>query len=112
MPRRDPESPSHAQDSGPGGDVQDSAASGAGGRPGPGSHPKPPPPTPPPPTPTPGDVSAVLLELLRKINAELPITPPLEGRAQAAVENFRRISADLRTLADGGSTSRTGAGGF
>lgn len=55
---------------------------------------------PPPPT-TPGDLAALLLELLRKINSEVPNTPPLQGRAEDAVASFVRISDDLRTLADG-----------
>ena len=57
------------------------------------------PPTPPPPTP--GDLAALLLELLRKINAEVPTTPPLQGRAEEAVKNYRFIAQALRTLADG-----------
>lgn len=46
------------------------------------------------------EVSAVLLELLRKINAELPPAPPLDGQAKLAVERFQAISIDLATLTD------------
>ena len=59
-------------------------------------------PTPPPST---GDLAALLMELLRKINAEVPTTPPLQGRAEDAVTNFANISDDLRTLADGPSNA-------
>jgi len=52
------------------------------------------------PSPSPDELSAVLVELLRKINSQVPPTPPLEGRALAAVENFQEISAELATLAD------------
>lgn len=55
----------------------------------------------PTPPPTPGDLAALLLELLRKINSEVTDTPPLQGRAADAVASFARISDDLRTLADG-----------
>jgi hypothetical protein len=55
----------------------------------------------PTPPPTSGDLAALLLELLRKINAELPNTPALQGRAEDAVTSFANISNDLRTLADG-----------
>ncbi len=55
----------------------------------------------PAPTPAPGDLAALLLELLRKINAEVPGTAPLQGRAEDAVATFARIADDLRTLADG-----------
>ncbi|HTE50415.1 MAG TPA: hypothetical protein VK698_06055 [Kofleriaceae bacterium] len=59
----------------------------------------------PTPPPTPGDLAALLLELLRKINSEVPTTPPLQGRAEDAVTNFASISKDLRTLADGSFTA-------
>jgi len=52
------------------------------------------------PPATPADLSAALLELLRKLNAEVPTTRPLDGLAKRAVENFQEISADLATLAD------------
>jgi hypothetical protein len=55
----------------------------------------------PTPPPSPGDLAALLLELLRKINSEVPNTPALQGRAADAVTNFANISEDLRTLADG-----------
>jgi hypothetical protein len=66
----------------------------------------------PTPSPSPGDLAALLLELLRKINSEVPNTPPLQGRAEEAVTNFAKISDDLRTLADGpfnavGSSNRS-----
>lgn len=57
--------------------------------------------SPPTPPPTTGDLAALLMELLRKINSEVPSTPPLQGRAEDAVASFVRISDDLRTLADG-----------
>ena len=61
-----------------------------------------------PPTATAADISAALLELLRKVNAEVATTTPppvppggaLPSRAQAAVDNYRRIAADLRTPSD------------
>lgn len=55
----------------------------------------------PTPPPTSGDLATLLLELLRKINSEVPNTPALQGRAQDAVTDFANISEDLRTLADG-----------
>lgn len=57
------------------------------------------------PPATPADISAALLELLRKVNAEVAARPAppaglLSGRAEVAVENYRRIAADLRTPSD------------
>jgi hypothetical protein len=63
----------------------------------------------PSPPPSPGDLAALLLELLRKINDEVPTTPPLTGRAGQAVINYAKIADDLRTLADG-PTSNVGSG--
>ena len=56
-------------------------------------------------TPPTGDISAALLELLRKINAEVPTRPPLTGNALKAVQNYRAIAARLRTLSDPAPTS-------
>jgi hypothetical protein len=62
-------------------------------------------PVPTPPPASPSDISAVLLELLRKVNSEVQTRPPLDARALLAVQNFQRISNDLRTLADPPATS-------
>lgn len=65
---------------------------------------KPVPSCPPPPC-SPGDLSALLREVLRKLNAELPSTPPLTGPVRTAVTRFQNISADLATLSDPPATS-------
>jgi hypothetical protein len=62
------------------------------------------------PPPTTGDISAALLDLLRKINSEVPTTPSLQGRALTAVLNFQRISDDLATLADHPASSLSTTG--
>lgn len=59
------------------------------------------------PSVTPADISAALLELLRKVNAEVPTRQAVTGRAQAAVENYRRIANDLRTPSDPPATYST-----
>jgi hypothetical protein len=61
---------------------------------------KPVPSCPPPPSCSPGDVSALLLEVLRKLNSELPSTPPLTGPVRTAVTRFQTISTELATLSD------------
>jgi hypothetical protein len=54
------------------------------------------------PAPSPGgELTTLLLEVLRNVNREVQATPALDGRAQAAVAHFQAISASLRTLADG-----------
>jgi len=63
-----------------------------------------------PPPAAPADISVALLQLLRKINAEVPPSAPLQSRALAAVQHFQRISADLATLADRPAGSALGSG--
>ena len=46
------------------------------------------------------DISTALLDLLRKLNAEVPPAPALQGKALDAKKSFQAISIDLRTLAD------------
>ena len=46
------------------------------------------------------DVAAVLLNVLRNVNAQSKTAVDLQGNAKSAVEHFQAISRDLRTLAD------------
>lgn len=66
--------------------------------------------TPTPSASSPGDatktndssnqVTALLLDVLRNINREVRTTTELNGFASRAIENFRIISDDLRTVSD------------
>lgn len=51
--------------------------------------------------PTPGstsELSSVLLEVLRSLNREAQLAPPLDPKAVAAIERYRDIAADLFVL--------------
>jgi hypothetical protein len=47
------------------------------------------------------DVAALLKDVLLRISNEVPSTPPLNAKATLAVQQFRDIAGDLRTLRDG-----------
>jgi hypothetical protein len=53
----------------------------------------------------PTDVTALLLDVLRNVNREVRCATVLDGRAAQAVADYRRIATDLRTLADGPTSS-------
>lgn len=59
----------------------------------------------PPPPCSPSDLSALLREVLCKLNSELPCKPPVTGPVRTAVTRFQAISTDLATLSDTPATS-------
>jgi hypothetical protein len=53
-------------------------------------------------------LSSALIDVLRGVSLQAQSTPPLEGLALAAVENYRDIADDLRVLPENGINPTTG----
>lgn len=47
---------------------------------------------------SPSELSSVLLEVLRNLNREAQLAPPLDPKAVAAIDRYRRIATDLFVL--------------